>query len=193
MVRCSMGEREERSDPQAETLIAGIKDRACNLYLTRQMLCAEAVLVAVNRGLNGGLTDAQALAMAAPFCVALGDSGCLCGALSGAVMATGLLLGNAHPYRYRKDMRDSARRLHDAFKTANGATCCRVLTKKLRHDSKAHFEQCAALTAQAAELAARLIIEKRPAVIARADSGYLARRQSGIGGALLHLVHLFSR
>ncbi|MEJ2040676.1 MAG: C-GCAxxG-C-C family protein, partial [Desulfosarcinaceae bacterium] len=69
-----------------EALIAQIRQRAHNLYQTRQMLCTEAVLVALNHGLGGDLTEAQAVAMAAPFCAALGVSGCLCGALSGAVL-----------------------------------------------------------------------------------------------------------
>lgn len=185
--------RENPAATGTEALIVSIRERARNLYQTRQMLCTEAVLVALNRGLNGGLTDAQALAMAAPFCVALGDSGCLCGALSGAVMASGLLLGKTRPYHHRKGMRESARQLHDAFKTANGATCCRVLSKPVRHDPQAHFRQCADLTAQAAEMAARLVLARRPDLVEQADNTFIQRRQSAIGGALLRLVHLFSR
>ena len=96
---------EDKSNPSTEILIARIRDRAYNLYETRQMLCTEAVLTAMNQGLNGGLTKAQTMAMAAPFCAALGESGCLCGALSGAVMASGLLLGQNRAGRNRKKMR----------------------------------------------------------------------------------------
>ena len=188
-----MDDSKETRDPQAEALITGIADRARNLYLTRQMLCTEAVVAALNQGLNGGLTEAQATAMSAPFCIALGESGCICGALSGAVMASGLLLGKDGAYRHRKTMRDSARQLHDQFKFANGATCCRVLSKKVKNDKKAHFQQCAGLTAQAAEMAARLVLEKRPELLKQADHLFINRRQSSIGGVLSRLVHLFSR
>jgi len=176
-----------------EALISGIADRARNLYLTRQMLCTEAVVTALNQGLKGGLTDAQATAMSAPFCVALGESGCLCGALSGAVLATGLLLGKDGACRHRKSMRDSARRLHDQFKSTHGATCCRVLSKKVKHDKKVHFQHCAGLTAQAAEMAARLVLEKRPELANQADHAFINRRQSVVGGMLSRLAHLFSR
>jgi C_GCAxxG_C_C family probable redox protein len=178
----------ETSSAPDEALIARIKDRARNLYLTRQLLCTESVVVALNHGLEGGLTEAQATAMAAPFSVALGESGCLCGALSGAVMAAGLLLGKDRPYRRRRDMRDSARRLHDAFKAEHGTTCCRILSRKIIDDKKAHFLHCADLTAQAAEMAARLVLAERPELIRQADNGFLAKRQSAIGGALLRLV-----
>lgn len=193
LMRFRMEQMKEKTDSNAEALVTRIGERARNLYQTRQLLCAEAVLSALNKGLNGGLTDAQATALAAPFSVALGDSGCLCGALSGAVMASGLLVGQEHAYRHRKTMRHSARELHDSFKAANGTTCCRVLCKKVRHDKSAHFDQCADLTARAAEMAARQILRARPDLIAMADNGFLSRRQSVIGGAWWRLVHLFSR
>jgi len=188
-----MNNQREKSETNAEAVIARIGERARNLYETRQLLCTEAVVSALNHRLQGGLTDAQATALAAPFSVALGESGCLCGALSGAVLASGLLLGRDRPYRHRKSMRDTSRQLHDAFKAANGATCCRVLSRKVRHDKKAHFQQCADLTAQAAEMAARMVLEKRPELIGQVDNGFLAKQQSAIGGTLLRLVHLFSR
>lgn len=188
-----MLDRHNRHCTQTEALIAQLKERARNLYLTRQLLCTEAVLVTLNQGLDGGLSEAQAIAMAAPFSLALGDSGCICGALSGAIMASGLFLGNDRPYHHRREIRDSARQLHDAFKTANGAACCRVLTRKVRHDKKVHFQQCGDLTAEAADMAARLILQKRPELMNRVNYGFLTRRQSMIGGALLRLVHHFSR
>ena len=184
--------REDKNDDQADALVARIKERARNLYLTRQFLYTESVLVALNHGLDGGLTDAQAVAMAAPFCDALGGSGCLCGALSGALMACGLLLGNDRPYGHRRQLRGYARQLHDAFKAATGATCCRVLSRKVRNDKHAHFHQCAELTAAATELATRLILEKRPELISLADNTYLSKKESAFRGALLRFVHHFS-
>lgn len=188
-----MNDQVYKQDGRTERLIIGIADRARNLYLTRQMLCTEAVVTAMNQGLKGGLTDAQATAMSAPFCVALGESGCLCGALSGAVLASGLLIGKDGAYRHRKSMRESARRLHDQFKSAHGATCCRVLSRKVKHDKKVHFEHCAGLTAQAAEMAARLVLEKRPELASQADHASINRRQSVFGGMVSRLAHLFSR
>ena len=180
-------------DPCMEELISRIGRCAGNLYESRQMLCAEAVAVALNRGLNGGLTDSQAVALAAPFSVAMGESGCLCGALSGAVLVSGLLLGQMQPHRRRQRMRQFSRQLHDRFKAANGNTCCRVLSRHVRHDRKAHFEQCAGLTASTAAMADRLVLEESPGLAAGADNGYLNRRQSLIGGAWWRLVNLLSR
>ena len=43
-------------DPDAEPPVARIKERARNLYLTRQLLCTEAVVMALNNSLDGGLS-----------------------------------------------------------------------------------------------------------------------------------------
>lgn len=179
-------------DADTEALIACIGQRAKDLYESRRMLCAEAVAVAVNRGLNGGMSDAQAVAMAAPFSFSMGESGCLCGALSGAVMVSGWLLEQAKPHHRRHRMRELSRRLHDRFKASNGTTCCRVLSKPVRHDRKAHFRHCAELTANTAEMAVRLMLEEIPGLALRVNHEYLRNRQSMIGGLWWRVVHLFS-
>jgi len=184
--------KEKELNPQAEALVIQIRERARNLYETRQLLCAEAVVTALNHGLDGGLSDAQVVAITATLCIGLGESGCLCGALSGAAMACGLFLGNDSAYNHRGEIRNSAREIHDAFKTANGATCCRVLSKKIKDDKKAHFRQCAELTAQATELATRLILQKKPELMNGVQKGFLAKRQSKLMGAVARLFHYFS-
>ncbi len=176
-----------KPDPQVEALIAQIGRRAGNLYQTRQLLCTESIVVTLNKALNGGLSDAQALAVSAPFSMALGDSGCICGALSGALLACGLFSGNDHSYRHRQRMRRNARQLHDAFKTANGSTCCRVLSRNVNHDQKAHFQRCAILTSDAAEMAARLILYQRPKLVQGTDEGFLQNMGPKIGAMMKRL------
>jgi C_GCAxxG_C_C family probable redox protein len=185
-----MSKWSDNHDLQAEALIAQIKKRAGNLYQTRQLLCTEAVVVTLNKAFNGGLSDAQAVAVAAPFSISMGDSGCICGALSGAVLACGLLVGNDHPYRHRQTMRKSARQLHDAFKTANGATCCRVLSRSVRHDRQAHFQQCAKLTANSSEMAARLILYQRPELIQCSENRFLLKMDTNIGALMTWLLRI---
>lgn len=186
-------DQHDKDNAQTEELITQIKERARNLYLNRELLCAEAVLVTLNQGLNGGLSESQAIAMAAPFNIALGESGCLCGSLSGAVLACGLFLGNGRPYRNRRSMRACACQMHNHFKEANNSTCCRVLCKKVEHDKEAHFQQCADLTAETAGMAARLILRERPELISQADNEYLAKRRSKIGAAFSRLFRFLSQ
>lgn len=142
--------------------IATVRDRAHELYMSRELLCSEAVLVAADEVYGCGLGRERAVALASALPVGLGGRGCLCGALSGAAVALGLVLALTPAPLSRKSVRAASARLHDLFREAHGATCCRALTKAVKHDRKAHFSQCAGLTAQAAESLAALVAELRP-------------------------------
>ncbi|HEU6437258.1 MAG TPA: C-GCAxxG-C-C family protein [Nitratidesulfovibrio sp.] len=144
------------SDP--DPIVEAIRRRAENLFDTRQLLCAEAVLHAVAETLDGPLSPDQAAALGTPFCQGMGGAGCTCGALSGAVAAVGLYRGRPERGAGGARGRALARRMHDAFRADCGATCCRVLIRHVRHDKAAHFAQCRSLTGKGAVLAARALL-----------------------------------
>ena len=144
-----------------EAVVSRVKEHAYHLFRKQGFLCGEAVLISMNEAFQIGLSQEQALAMAAPFCEGLGQSGCLCGAVSGAMIACGLLLIKPNKRRRRKMARKIAQCLQMEFKNGHGSVCCRVLTKKVKGDKKAHLEHCAGLTVLAAETAARLVLEEQ--------------------------------
>jgi C_GCAxxG_C_C family probable redox protein len=162
--------------------LAGL--RAQNLFLSHQMHCSEAVLVTLNRALDGGLREEQALALAAPFAEGIGGSGCLCGALSGALMSIGLLVGRGNPIGHRKETQKAAGNCIKRFKLRFGSACCRILSKKGGKEAKAHFSRCSELTAEAARLSAELILKSRPELIERVEFDFLNERDSVVGGFL---------
>ena len=173
-----------------ETRIRQIRDRAENLFRTRQYHCAEAILVAMNRGFRGGLSESQAVALASGLTHGLGGSGCMCGAVSGAVLALGLLVGGDHPHRNRSRVRRASAALHDRFKAAHGSTCCRVLTRKGEKAGRARFDRCGAFTGDGAEMAARLVLEFRPELARTADPDVAEKRDSRLVGFLLRVSRL---
>jgi len=174
---------------EKQQLAETIGERARNLYLTGQLLCSVAVLVVLNKGLGGGLSDDVAIRLASALPVGLGNSGCVCGALSGAALAVGLFLGRSRPgSRDEMEALKAANLVHDRFKDRFGATCCRVLTKTVKGNNKEHLEQCARLTGQAAEMAALVILERRPELIAGVDKSYLATKDSWLGSKLRQLI-----
>lgn len=174
-----------------EDLIALIRRRAENLYETHQLLCSEAVLYVLNQGLGGGLPQEAAIRLASGFTEGVGGSGCVCGGFSGALMALGLFLGRQRLNgRGLKKIQAKGRELHDLFRSKFGATCCRVLTKKVRHDQKALFKECATRTGEAAEVAARLILEQRPDLLEQADWDFLTARDTTLGAGLNRLLTL---
>ncbi|MCB2187834.1 MAG: C-GCAxxG-C-C family protein [Deltaproteobacteria bacterium] len=165
---------------ETDRIIERVGERAEALYRGGGMLCAEAVLTALNQEFAGGLPAEQISGLAAGFAMGLGEAGCLCGALSGGVMGLGLLLGAGGPLDHGRVARRAARRLHQAFKETEGSTCCRVLSSKVKHDKKVHFEQCAGITGRTARAAARVLLEERPRLAAASNGEPL--RAVGAGG-----------
>lgn len=178
---------DRRDSPNAE-LIKAIGSRAENLFATRQLECAEAVLTVLNRALGGGLPEPAAVSLASGLCNGIGGSGCTCGALSGATVAVGLFLGRRGPgIGNGRKVRAAAANLHDAFRQRFGATCCRVLTRSTRVDSADHFRRCAERTGRAAELAAEAVLHHRPELADGADWDYLRTADSAMRGRLRRL------
>ncbi len=178
----------------AEQLALMIGKRAENLYLTGQLLCSEAVLVVINRGLGGGLPEGMDIRLASALPIGLGNSGCTWGALSGAELALGLFLGRDRPGASNgKLAMPAANLLHNRFKALFGSTCCRVLTQKVKHNQKEHFKQCGRITGQTAELAAHLVLEKRPDLANGANVDYLEGIDSWLGSKLEQLVGMAGR
>jgi C_GCAxxG_C_C family probable redox protein len=165
-----------------------IGERARNLFLSRQMYCSEAVLVTLNQGLGGSLEKYQALALAAPFSEGVGNTGCMCGALGGALLALGLFIGGTSPVRRRAAVQRASSDLLKKFKTRFGSSCCRVLSKKSTFDSKSHFDHCSELTARAATLATEVILAHRPELVHVVDFCFLNTRDSAGGGFIKNVL-----
>ena len=102
--------------------------------------------------------------MASGFPIGIGRSKCLCGAVSGGVMAIGLVFGRT----VQKDPQVEqtlalSKELHDWFKEANGknALCCRILTKEFDMGAGEHKEQCIRFTGLVAGKVAEMIIREK--------------------------------
>lgn len=142
-----------------EDVIRSLSEHAARLFDSREMYCAQAILTALDEGLRGGLGRSNARRLAAGFGEGLGKAGCVCGALSGAVLAASWFLCDAIG---PAGVRQVSRELHGCFREAHNSSCCRVLTKPVADDSCRHFEKCSGLTRHAAQLAAQAILAHRP-------------------------------
>jgi C_GCAxxG_C_C family probable redox protein len=96
---------------------------------SRNYNCAQSVYAACATG--DGLSEAQRLALAAPFGGGIARQGEICGALTGAMLALGEVEGKAmaaDPVTGRNALYERARELTEAFRKAHGAILCRELT-----------------------------------------------------------------
>ena len=191
--RQTAGLPDRPDSPQArqDALAAAMAGRAANLFSHRKLLCAEAILVAVNEAFGAPLTEGQALGVAAGLTAGLGDQGCLCGAVAGACAAVGAVCGKGGHAAARAAVRRESAAIHDAFTTRHKSACCRVLIKPVKNDADAHAAQCAALTAYGAELAVRSILRLRPELADCPETAISG--ESRLCGRVRWLLSLFCR
>lgn len=164
--------------------------RAENFYTAHRLCCSESVLLVINQGFSGPLSRETAVSLGAGFCGGLGDAGCVCGGLAGAVMALGLFLApNRADGLPKKHFRELTKKLHDRFHQQAGSTCCRVLISEFTNDPKARKTHCRELTGLGAQLTAELLLETRPDLLASANLEFLNQQDSRISG----LIKSFSK
>ena len=125
--------------------------------------CSEAVVSSIRSNFEMDVPE-EVIAMASGFPIGIGRSKCLCGAVSGGVMAIGLVFGRT----VQKDPQVEqtlllSKELHDWFKEANGknALCCRILTKEFDMGAGEHKEQCFRFTGLVAGKVAEMIIREK--------------------------------
>jgi len=162
-----------------ETLIDKIRQRTENLFMTRQLMCSEAVMTVLNQGLKGGLAPEIAVRITSGLPEGFGGSGCTCGALSAGIIALGLFLGRNGPgIMNNRTVYTASRELHERFKTKFGVTCCRVLTKNIELGTKHHFEFCARHAGEVSDQTARIVLNHDPERLELADWTFLNQTDS---------------
>ena len=124
--------------------------------------CSEALISSIRTNFELDIPE-EVISMASGFPVGIGRSKCICGAVSGGVMALGLFFGRTKQGdpKVEKNL-DLSKELHDWFKGANGknSLCCRVLTREFDMSVGAHKEQCIRFTGMVAEKVAEIIVRE---------------------------------
>lgn len=129
--------------------IEDARQKAEEMYRSGQFLCSEAVFLVGNEFLGRPVPD-ETVRMASGFPVGIGMAKCVCGALSGGVMALGLKYGRTSARAEMPGMFEAAKELHDRFKARRQHVCCSTLIKKFEFGSPEHLEQCIAITGEVA-------------------------------------------
>ena len=147
---------------KSEVSVAKITKDAEELF-RNGFFCSEAVVSSIRSNFEIDVPEVV-ISMASGFPVGIGRSKCLCGAVSGGVMAIGLVFGRTvqKDPQVEETMRLS-KELHDWFKEASGknALCCRILTKEFDKGQGEHKEQCVRFTGMVAGKVAEMIIREK--------------------------------
>ncbi len=143
--------------PTEIEIIENTRHKAEELYRTGQFLCSEAVFLVANEYLDHPVPD-EMVRLASGFPVGIGLAGCVCGAVTGGVMALGIKYGRSAPAAETPGMFAASKELHDRFKSRRKCVCCRALIRKFEFGSSEHMEQCIAITGEVAADVIELLI-----------------------------------
>ena len=136
---------------EQEKLVKEARAKAEEYFRKGDFFCSESVLTTINE-LLGEEMPPEMVKLASGFPVGIGKSKCLCGAVSGGVMALGLKYGRTEPGAEMPEGCFPANAdLHDYIKDEYGSTCCRVLTREFDNfDSPERAEHCIQITGEVA-------------------------------------------
>lgn len=136
-----------------------IRKIAEDYYRNGDFYCSEAVVKTIIDEFQIDVPE-DVIKMASGFPVGMGGMGCTCGALTGGVMAIGLVYGRSQGKdpKVNKAMELSAK-LYQIFCERHKVSCCKVLTRGMEKGSPEHMEQCIAFTGEMAYEAAKIIAE----------------------------------
>ncbi|WP_297522250.1 C-GCAxxG-C-C family protein [uncultured Clostridium sp.] len=134
-----------------------VRETAEDYYRRGDFYCSEAVVKTIKDTFELDFSD-EVIKLASGFPVGIGGSGCTCGAVSGGVMALGMVFGRANPQdpKVMKTMKLSAE-LHERFREKRKFVCCKILTKGMDFGKKEHLEQCITITGEVSEIVADII------------------------------------
>ena len=149
-----------------------VRKTAEEYYRSGQFYCSEAIVKAINDAFTLGYPECV-IRLASGFPLGIGGSGCSCGAVTGGVMAIGMVFGRDTPCDPRVDRcLGLARELHNLFIRRHGCICCRSLIHGLTLKSPEHIQQCVTFTGEVAEETAKIILREMdtPAGIPRSGN-----------------------
>lgn len=138
--------------------VSEIRSIAEGYFERGEFFCSEAVVKTINDELGKPFSD-EVTKLASGFPIGVGKSGCLCGAVSGGVMALGMVYGRCHGEEMHEDMFKHAADLHDRIKELYKSTCCRVMTRNFEFQSPERKAHCIKITGEVAAYIAEKLID----------------------------------
>ena len=112
-----------------------LSQEAEELFRSGKFFCSEAVFYVINKHFGNPVPE-SVVRVASGFPIGIGKTGCVCGALSGGVMALGLKFGRSAPGDQAPKILEKSRELTERFKARFAHTCCREITKDVEFASQ---------------------------------------------------------
>jgi C_GCAxxG_C_C family probable redox protein len=140
-----------------EEMSVEARNKAGN-YFKEGYNCAETIFLTY-RELLAPDVDPSMVRLMTGFGGGLGESGCLCGALTGSITALNMIKGRASNSVSRDEAYRLAKEFTAVFEEKYGATCCRALNP-FPFETKQHLTNCLKITGNTSKLLMEFLQEK---------------------------------
>ena len=140
-----------------EEISLEMRNKAGN-YFKEGYNCAEAMFLTYRELLAPEL-DPSLVKLFTGYGSGVGESGCMCGALTGAIAALNMIKGRTTNEISRDEAYLLAREFTEKFTDKYGATCCRVLNP-YPFETKEHLVNCLKITGTTSKLLMDFLNEK---------------------------------
>lgn len=139
-----------------------VKQDAEAYFRAGEFYCSEAVVASLQKNIDPAMPN-ELIAAASGFPQGVGGSRCICGAVSGGVIALGYFFGRTAPGTPQdpaiQTCMQLANELQQSFRLQHhGVLCCSVQIRGLAPAE--HLAQCAAFTGEMAAKTAEIIAQK---------------------------------
>lgn len=123
--------------------------------------CSEAIVSTIRDVFDPNM-PIEIISTASGFPVGVGRQKCMCGAISGGVIALGYFFGRtqAGDTKVNKTL-ELTSELHQTFREKNKVACCSILTKGMDMAAGEHKDQCVRFTSEMAKETARIIAREK--------------------------------
>jgi len=135
-----------------EVSIKQVRYDAEEVFRIGGFYCSEAIVSSIRKNFDSNM-PAEFIKAASGFPIGVGRSKCMCGAISGAVIALGYFFGSN-----RQKCMELAYEVQESFrKNHQGTLCCHIHIKGMDIASGEHKKQCVAFTGEMASKTAEVI------------------------------------
>ena len=140
--------------------IKKVKFDAEEVFRIGGFYCSEAIVSSIRKNIDPNM-PIELVRAASGFPIGVGRAKCMCGAVSGAVIALGYFFGRTDPTtptdpQSMKCM-ELAHEVQESFRKNHGTLCCHIHVKGMDLASGEHKKQCVAFTGEMAAKTAEII------------------------------------
>ena len=144
---------------QKEVCLRKVQYDAEEVFRIGGFYCSEAIISSIRKNIDPSMPHSL-VAAGSGFPIGVGRSRCMCGAISGAIVALGYFFGRTAPGGDAKKCMELANELQESFRDNHkGVLCCHLYIKGMDITKAEHKVQCVGFTGE--------MVFKTAAIIAR--------------------------